>query len=416
MSTLSRHREGLVRLLSGALQRRSVQYGLGAIVLTNMLLLLGLALTEQLRWLPVPWPPGITRVLFQVFFATSVVCAVAFVPASVWAAVYLFRRRGADPEADAVTILRRAVVIPATYLLSTLWGWAWLAGRSPRLFGASLLGLFIAHQVVLIVYFTEQRTRQSRAANRARAKRNGAGRGGLLRAMRSRLASRTLHLRLWLWRRWWELTHWGYMVRLSPLNRALFQSAVRGVPHNVEVFLRRGADPNLRLLYGTPLVGLCAGSGRLEVVRLLLDAGADVNAAYPSTGLNALLNASSDGNAALAGLLLERGANPESRIRGGATSLMLAARNGHDEVLRLLLAGGANINAINERGATALMLAVIHDHTDTVRTLLTWGADVTARSVSGRTALDFARNRHHDDAAALLRRAAGEAAPYETTE
>ena len=57
-------------------------------------------------------------------------------------------------------------------------------------------------------------------------------------------------------------------------------------------------------------------------------------------------------------LLLEAGADKDAATQPGATALMFVAKNGHLEVVRLLLEAGADKDAATEPGATALMFAV----------------------------------------------------------
>ena len=203
-------------------------------------------------------------------------------------------------------------------------------------------------------------------------------------------------------RRWWVLTHRNYIERLSAPDKALFQSAVRGVTHNVEVSLKRGGNPNLKLVYGMPLIALCASIGRAEAVAALLDAGGDINAASPSLGFNALLNAADKGNLTLMDLLIKRGADVEARINSGATPLMLAARNGHSEAVKLLLASGAQMDATTKKGVTGLIFAAISGDEEAVRAILDAGANPFVRTVSGSTALDYARRKGHQRVAELL--------------
>jgi ankyrin repeat protein len=72
--------------------------------------------------------------------------------------------------------------------------------------------------------------------------------------------------------------------------------------------LKAGADPKVARWNGeTPLM-IAAGAGSAEAVRLLLDAGVDVNGAEPKRGQTALMWAASEGHADVVSLLLERGA------------------------------------------------------------------------------------------------------------
>lgn len=404
MIVTSEQRQIIFNALSKSLRRRPVRWTVGAFSLVNTLLLTVLVLTEQLRWVPAPWPLLVTRTLFQAFFITSVADLLLFGLTGVWMAVYLYRRGGTNPRADPMTLLRRTFITPATYLLSTMWGWAWLTGHSPRIFGKAVIAFFVIHQVVLTIYYTVSAFRKARAADVARGTGAPTSVGGrrLARVLRGRLLARGRRIQRALSRRWWLLSHQNYIERLSVSDKALFQSVVRGVTHNVEVLLKRGGNPNLKLVYGMPLIALCASMGRIEAVRALLDAGADIDAASPSLGFNALLNAADKGNLTLMHLLIKRGADVEARISSGATPLMLAARNGHSKAVIFLLANGSQADVANKTGVTALIFAAIFGDEEAVQALLNAGANPSARTVGGSTALDYAIREGHQHVAELL--------------
>ena len=79
--------------------------------------------------------------------------------------------------------------------------------------------------------------------------------------------------------------------------------------------------------------------GHVEVARLLLDSGAQLN--MPADSFESPLTlAACGGHVELAALLIERGANLEEVNDEGYTPLMEAAREGHEEMVALLLAQG----------------------------------------------------------------------------
>jgi ankyrin repeat protein len=104
------------------------------------------------------------------------------------------------------------------------------------------------------------------------------------------------------------------------------------------------------------------------VVKILLDSGAEVNT---NTGFygTALRAASEQGHERVVKLLLEAGSDVNC---GGA--LWAAARRGKTQVVKLLLEFGADVNASYDRFGTALQVASKGKHEGVVRMLLSHGA------------------------------------------
>jgi hypothetical protein len=114
-------------------------------------------------------------------------------------------------------------------------------------------------------------------------------------------------------------------------------------------------------------LGLAAFFGHPEIVRLLLERGADVHAvARNPMRVQALHAAVADKQEPLAleiaGVLLGAGADANARQQGGFTPLHAAAQNGHARLADLLLACGADADAATEDGRTAAQLAEEHGH------------------------------------------------------
>ena len=155
--------------------------------------------------------------------------------------------------------------------------------------------------------------------------------------------------------------------------------------------IRAGADVDRPSSAGTPLA-LAARGPHKELLELLLSHGARVHQAEWS---DVLLRAAAAGHVDCARLLLDAGAevNAPADHHGGPTVLQAAAGQGHVEMATFLLERGANVNAPGTR--TALMTAVEENHLQLVQLLLSAGADVNMPSV-GRyacTALEAAKSR-----------------------
>ena len=123
---------------------------------------------------------------------------------------------------------------------------------------------------------------------------------------------------------------------------------------------------------GNPALILAMEKGYVEIVKLLLEAGANANA-RDKDGNYALILAMEEGYVGIVKLLLEAGANTNARDEYGWTALMNAARDGHVEIVKLLLEAGADVNATDKYGDTVLEL-IPNSHEQILYTLIAAGA------------------------------------------
>jgi ankyrin repeat protein len=164
----------------------------------------------------------------------------------------------------------------------------------------------------------------------------------------------------------------------------------------------------------TPLM-LAAGSGYLDIMKLLLAHHADVKAT-DSRGWTALANAAEYNQVEAAKLLIANGAAIESRDKRQWTVLMIAAGAGAIDCVKLLVEAGADIEAKDVNGFTPLARASTAGSIAVVQYLIDRHANVNATNSSGKGMIYLARNRHHDNVVDLLRKyhALEQAAPDNT--
>jgi ankyrin repeat protein len=172
----------------------------------------------------------------------------------------------------------------------------------------------------------------------------------------------------------------------------LFTAAACGDAEKVQALLNAGASVDSELRPGwTPLAG-AAWNGQITIVKLMLERGVK-----QETKDGALTSAACDGGTELVDLLLDNGANVNARTATddngfGDSALILASQRGHLRTVEALLSRGARVNQVNRFGETALMLASLAGHAEIVRVLLQNGANPNARDVDGATALIVAAN------------------------
>jgi ankyrin repeat protein len=219
-------------------------------------------------------------------------------------------------------------------------------------------------------------------------------------------------------------------VQQAKKNRALFEAAKKADVEQVRSLITAGADvdakwgdvyneneedPTVLIRKGritsTPLWH-AVDSGNIEVVKLLVEAGADVNAgSWPP-----LCQAVDEKDTAIAEYLIDHGANVDypkdwgplqeaatfsiemvklllargANVNGGLQPTIHAGiRSGHRDIVELLIQHGADVNAKDEwgRGYTPLQRAAIRGKPELVELLLEAGADISVKNDRGQTAL-----------------------------
>jgi len=160
----------------------------------------------------------------------------------------------------------------------------------------------------------------------------------------------------------------------SGVQPNIFEAAATGRIERVRELLKR--QPELIHAYSPDgWTALHLNFNNLEMAKLLIDAGADLNL-NSKNKLNAtpLQGAAANDWVDLAKLYLSRGANVNCRSEGGGSPLHEAAANGFLEFARLLIDNGADVNQRDDGGKTPLTNAVEYKKPDLEKLLLDHGA------------------------------------------
>ena len=162
-----------------------------------------------------------------------------------------------------------------------------------------------------------------------------------------------------------------------------------GNKDKVKLELESGADVNTKNAVGNNLLRLAAIKGNLEIFKVLLKYKPDVQN-IREHGVSILSQVASNErnfdkniNLEMIKLLLESGADVNSRSKDGWTAISRAAGRGNIETMKILIQAGADINVKDKNDGTPLGSAIVNRQLKSVRILLDAGAKIN------KTEIDF---------------------------
>jgi ankyrin repeat protein len=193
----------------------------------------------------------------------------------------------------------------------------------------------------------------------------------------------------------------------------------------VDALIAAGANLEVRLDGFPPLISAII-YGNIDIVYMLIEAGADVHAEdrsdFLGAGSTALWWAARRGDIEVISLLLAKGAKVDKRSIEGWTPLFAAAHYNKPDAVRALLDAGADIDAkthpimtgawmtltpsLYDEKSTPIFTAADQGHIDVVRLLIERGANVNLKK-NGCTPLDAAKKSHHTEIENMLLDAGG---------
>ncbi|KAJ7108251.1 ankyrin repeat-containing domain protein [Mycena epipterygia] len=199
------------------------------------------------------------------------------------------------------------------------------------------------------------------------------------------------------WRKFWFALEWGSPAPpwnygdWPSLPSLLWFSAISNLIDMARYLLVHGMDAKSKTS------ALCAAAfyGHLEMVKLLVESGADPNVEGGMHG-TALRSAAYNGSVPVVQHLIEHGADVNTRGKQHVTALHAAASAGEVSVVQLLIDKGAKVNAQSTKYGTALQAAALAGEQEVVQLLLTMGANVNAHGGEYGTALQAAVRKRNE--------------------
>ncbi|VVC42900.1 Ankyrin repeat-containing domain,Ankyrin repeat [Cinara cedri] len=197
---------------------------------------------------------------------------------------------------------------------------------------------------------------------------------------------------------------------ISKGGRASLYVAGYGKIDVVKVLLEMGADPlsrdrknriprdftdnnKIKQLLQYAEIYHAAKNGQIDQLKALLAKNIDVNANNDKYRHTPLHYAAEWGQIEVVKYLIEQGADVNAKSKYRSTPLHYAAEWGQIEVVKYLIEQGADVNIQNKLKETPLHLAAQKDHIKVVEYLLTQGAGVNARSREEITPLHYAAEK-----------------------
>lgn len=168
----------------------------------------------------------------------------------------------------------------------------------------------------------------------------------------------------------------------------------------IRELIAAGADVDQRVDHGVTPLMVAAGTGRAKAVRCLLESGAEIDAqdhgqlvdiwvfasedsergfeySSPGSELTALMIAAAAGEIDVVKILLDAGADPDTRAESRKTALIFALQNQDLECAGLLIKAGADLDLPDRSGRTARSIAEGHSRKEVKE----WFAEVTSGAV-----------------------------------
>jgi ankyrin repeat protein len=171
----------------------------------------------------------------------------------------------------------------------------------------------------------------------------------------------------------------------------------------VDMFLKAKMNVNATDASGNSALVLAVNKGLPEMVKRLIDAGADLNV-KSSKNLTPLEDACALGKTDVVKAILPYIKKTDPELLSVQGALRWSARQGFLEIATILVNEKVALNGKSSEGWTPLIWACKSGHLDVVKLLVENGAEINIRDKDGYTALDWAKNENYTKVMAFLKR------------
>lgn len=185
-------------------------------------------------------------------------------------------------------------------------------------------------------------------------------------------------------------------------NESVLATSLSHYPDFISMLMEAGCDPNCTDRFGRTPLTLMANSRNTNMVKLLIQHGADVNKKDFSNTV-ALLKSVRLGDIETAAVLLEAGADPNFCSQFENKSLITqACSNGYTDIVRLLIKHGGDVNLMSGRRYGAIHYAAWNGQNEIVKLLLDAGAEYDNQTACKNTPLALAAHGGHLETMKIL--------------
>ena len=187
---------------------------------------------------------------------------------------------------------------------------------------------------------------------------------------------------------WYEITRWlfqNYDCEPLLLSDCISSYNTRALLF----FLTQGGQVDQENEEGwTPLQAACV-CGQYECCKYLISRGVSIEAnEYGENNISPLIISSSRNHSEIVKLLVDSGADINYQGEDGWSAILSAAKNGALNLVKYFCEKGANVESCNYSNWTSLFMAAFYNYHDMIKYLIDFGANVDAKSTEGETILD----------------------------